>query len=197
MLVELTSIPVGVLPLAAFREHLQLGTGFADDTLQDAVLETTLRAAIASIEARTGKVILTRSFGWTLSAWRHDDRQPLPLAPVTDVSSIVEIDADSVEVALPATWYLEPDEQRPMLRAKSGCLPHIFPNMHVRIEMNAGYAADWAGVPSDLKQAVFLLAAHYYANRSETAQAATEIPHGVLTLIEKYRTVRTFLGGRS
>ena len=52
-LVEQTTVPVASLPVSQFKHHLQLGTGFADDTAQDAVLEQYLRAAIAAIEART------------------------------------------------------------------------------------------------------------------------------------------------
>lgn len=117
--------------------------------------------------------------------------------PSNERKHIVEIDADDIEVALPQNWYLEPDSQRPMLRAKAGCLPQIFPNMHVRIEMTAGYGAAWGDVPADLQQAAMLLAAHFYDNRSATAEGAGDMPLSVLTLIEKYRTVRTFLGGRS
>ena len=58
MLIEQTSVPVSALPVAEFKDHLRLGAGFADGALQDAVLETCLRAAISSIEARTGKALI-------------------------------------------------------------------------------------------------------------------------------------------
>lgn len=70
LLVEDTTIPTAVLPVADFRDHLRLGTGFADDGLQDAVLERHLRAAMAAIEARTGKILIARDFTWTLTAGR-------------------------------------------------------------------------------------------------------------------------------
>ena len=55
MLIEETAVPLAALPLAEFKAHLRLGTGFADDDIQDPVLESFLRAAMAAIEARTGK----------------------------------------------------------------------------------------------------------------------------------------------
>ncbi len=61
MLVEQTTVPGAALPVAEFKDHLRLGTGFADDGVQDGVLEAYLRAAMAAIEARTGKILLTRS----------------------------------------------------------------------------------------------------------------------------------------
>ncbi|MEM7295556.1 MAG: hypothetical protein AAF330_02850 [Pseudomonadota bacterium] len=70
MLVEEIQLPSEALPVTTFKAHLRLGTGFADETLQDSVLESFLRAAVAAIEARTGKILLTRTFSWTLGAWR-------------------------------------------------------------------------------------------------------------------------------
>ena len=47
-------------------------------------------------------------------------------------------------------------------------------------------------MPADLRQAVFLLAAHYYENRAEGAGGGS-LPFGVLVLIEAYRATR--IGG--
>ena len=58
VLVELTTVPTGALPVTEFATHLHLGTGFADDGSQDAVLEAYLRAAMAAIEARIGKALI-------------------------------------------------------------------------------------------------------------------------------------------
>ena len=51
MLIEETTVPVAALPVAQLKDHMRLGSGFSDDGLQDTVLETYLRAAIAAIEA--------------------------------------------------------------------------------------------------------------------------------------------------
>ncbi|MEL6745987.1 MAG: hypothetical protein AAFO68_11070, partial [Pseudomonadota bacterium] len=82
MLVEQTSVPASVLPLAEFRDHLKLGTGFSDDAVQDGLLEANLRAALAAVENRTGKAVLERGFVWSISAWRDLSHQVLPVAPV-------------------------------------------------------------------------------------------------------------------
>ncbi|MEY2961928.1 MAG: hypothetical protein RLZ60_1758, partial [Pseudomonadota bacterium] len=70
MLVEQTTVPLAALPVAEFKGHLRLGSGFADDGLQDGVLVAALRAAIAAIEARTGKILIQRDFSWTVYRWR-------------------------------------------------------------------------------------------------------------------------------
>ena len=70
MLIEETAVPQAALPVNEFKAHLRLGTGFSDGDVQDMVLESFLRAAIAAIEARTGKILVERSFSWTLTRWR-------------------------------------------------------------------------------------------------------------------------------
>ena len=65
MLVEETTVPVSALPVAQFKDHLRLGSGFSDDGIQDAMLESYLRASMAAIEARPGKILIEREFSWT------------------------------------------------------------------------------------------------------------------------------------
>jgi hypothetical protein len=55
-------VPGAALPLAALAEHMRLSRGFADDGDLDAEIETALRAALAAIEARTGKAVYRRRF---------------------------------------------------------------------------------------------------------------------------------------
>ena len=59
-----TELPLSALPIAEFRAHLRLGTGFAEDSLQDSVLEGFLRAALAAVEGRCGKVLIARVITW-------------------------------------------------------------------------------------------------------------------------------------
>ena len=61
ILTEVSAPPAAAVPVRAFAEHLRLGTGFADDGSEDAVLELYLRAAMAAIEARLGRALLARA----------------------------------------------------------------------------------------------------------------------------------------
>ena len=194
MLVEETSVPLAVLPVAQCKAHLRLGSGFSEDSLQDDVLESFLRAAVAAVEARTGKVLIARSFVWTLDDWRNDQRQGLPVAPVSAVSSVSLVDAAGDDaVVAPSAYRLFADGLQPELRPVGGCLPVIPHNGQAEIRFEAGFGAAWDDVPADLRQAVFLLAAHYYEYRDETALSGGCMPFGVTSLIERYRPVR--LGG--
>jgi uncharacterized phiE125 gp8 family phage protein len=199
ILTEQTTVAPSALPLAEFREHLRLGSGLPDAGLQDAVLETALRAALAAIEARTGKVLIARDFLWAIEEWRGTDEQALPVAPVTAVSGVTLIDIDGNPTPVdPAAWRLVPDTHRPRLISTGAALPAIAFAGMAEIAFTAGFGPDWAAVPADLQRAVLLLAARYYDFRSEGGAEGggpAAIPFGVLALIERWRTVR-LLGGR-
>ncbi len=196
ILTETTAIPASALPVEQFRDHLRLGTGFADDAVQDGLLETCLRGAIAAIEARTGKALLTREFNWSVSAWRDLARQTLPIAPVTRLLSVTIADRrhGTENFVDPSRYVLERDAHRPRVASTSLFLPSIPIGGTAEIGFEAGYAEHWEELLDDLKRAVLLLAGTYYEKRFEGADAGSAMPYGVSALIERYRNVRLFGG---
>lgn len=197
MLVELSAPAADALPVAALRDHLRLGAGFeiADDPAETAALEGFLRGAIATIEARTGKVLLSRQFRLRLDGWRDPEGQPLPLAPVTAIEQVEFEDGEGrVTVVGPQHWRLWADLQRPGLRPRGASLPEVPAGGFVTLIFRAGFGPDWSAVPADLAQAVLLLAARYYEDRT-FADAQSALPFGVSALIERWRLIRV-LGGR-
>lgn len=198
MLVEQTTVPNAALPVAEFKDHLRLGTGFADDGVQDEVLEAYLRAAIAMIEARTGKALISRSYSWTLTAWRDLARQVLPVAPVSAITGLSILDRfGGEEVIAPTRFGLEPDTHRPALVATGFSLPVIPVGGSAVIAFEAGFGPDWSAVPADLGQAVLVLAAHLYEVRGSGAGIDADLPKAVQMLIARWRNVRLFGGGAS
>ena len=196
MLNEVTAVPAAVLPLAEFRDHLRLGTGFADTGAEDAALRSYLRAAMAAIEGRTAKALVAREFRLSLTAWRWGDLQTLPIAPVSAVSAVRLVDRLGAGTVVPAQSYrLVQDMARPRIEACGASLPTIPSGGSVEIDFTAGFGAAWSAVPVDLAQAVFLLAAQYYELRHDGAAEVSAMPFGVMALIERWRTVRV-LGGR-
>lgn len=197
MLVEETAVPDAALPIEAFKAHLRLGTGFSDDAVQDVVLSSFLRAAMAAIEARSGRSILERSFSWTLTAWRDRSRQALPIAEVSSVQSVTFEEQAGDETTLPETDFrLTLDSNRPCLVSTKGWFPVVPTHGTVVIRFVAGFGPDWQDIPADLAQAVLLLASHYYEYRSDSSVEIGTVPFGVMSLIERYRVTRGF-GGRS
>ena len=197
MLTEQTAVPAEALPVQAMKDHLRLGTGFADDGMQDGLVAAHLRAAIAAIEGRTGKALLSRRFLLRLSRWREArGAQALPMAPVAALVSVSVIDAEGVASLLPTDSYrLEPDMARPRLIGRGRSLPVIPEGGAAEVVFDAGFGADWGAVPADLAQAVLLLAAEYYEARHDGGQGGPALPLVVQSLIERWRTVRVLGGG--
>jgi uncharacterized phiE125 gp8 family phage protein len=196
ILTEVSAPPAAAMPIRAFGAHLRLGTGFADDGSQDAVLELYLRSAMAAIEARIGSALLARPFVAAVPRWQSDASQPLPVAPVQSIEAIALLSADEERSEVGAeAWSLMRDNRRPRIVGRFGrYLPRIPRGGQAEIRFTAGYGAAWEDVPADLRQAVFLLAAHFYENRSDGAVSGVAIPFGVLVLIESYRAIRIGMG---
>ena len=195
MLIEKTAVPDAALPVDAFRAHLRLGSDFTTQAVEDDLLQSFLRAALAAVEARTGRMLLVRDFSWSLTRWRDPAAQALPVAPVAAVARVALVARDGTETEVaPERYWLERDAQRPVLRAVGAALPQVPPGGSVQIDLEAGQAVAWTDLPADLRQAVLMLAAHYYEYREDTGLSAGCMPFGVSSLIERYRTVRMGLG---
>jgi uncharacterized phiE125 gp8 family phage protein len=196
MLVEQTSAPSAAMPIADFRDHLRLGTGFADEGGEDSLLETFLRAAIAAVEAWTGKVLFERDFSLSVVAWRDPRAQTLPVAPVSTIGAVRIVDCLEWETLVDTAKYrLQQDTHRPAMVARGGRLPTIPPQGSVTIDFTAGFGPGWADVPADLAQAVMLLAAYYYEYRHEMRVGGAMMPYGVSSLVDRWRNVRLGGGG--
>lgn len=197
MLIEETAPAADLLPVAELSDHLRLSSGFdlVDDAAERTALAGFLRAAIATIEARTGKVLLTRRFRMQLDDWRDRLGQTLPLAPVLSVDRIEIDDGNGTITSLPhESWRLVQDLQRPVILPAGVMLPNVPRRGSVTVTFTAGFGQRWSDVPADLAQAVLMLAARYYEDRSSDGSRLS-VPFGVSALIERWRQVRT-LGGR-
>ena len=188
MMVELTSVPSAALPVGELAGHLRLARGFSDDGSQDAPLESCLRAALSAIEARIGKALFARRFALTLMAWHDPSAHVLPLAPVEEIDSVKLITRAGAETLVGQDDYvLRPDRHRPVLQPTGRALPTPSQGGTIEVEFTAGFAADWARLPSDLKQAVLILAGEYWG---QDLAVDTGFPFSVSVLLEPYRPVR-------
>ena len=194
-LMEESQIPEAALPVARLREHLRLGSGFTADDLQDGLLEGFLRAAIAAVEARTGKALISRDFLCVLNRWRDVTGQVLPIAPVSAVTQITLVDRFGATTPVDtAAYVVSMDAETPRVCPVGAALPPVPDYGTVEIRFQAGMAAAFGDLPADLAQAVMLLAAHYYEYRDETALSQGCMPFGVTSLIARYRPLRLGFG---
>lgn len=194
MLVEETQVAEAALPVDALKAHLRLGSGFSETDLQDDLLGSFLRAAMAAIEARTSKALIQRGFVVTFEEWKDYAQHVLPIAPVQSVTEITVIDSfGGTDTMDPGKYRLIKDNFAPKLRA-AGTFPSVPEDGNVEIRFQAGYGPSFDDIPSDLQQAVMLLAAHYYEYREATGLGQGCMPFGVTSLIARYRPLRMGFG---
>ncbi|WFE76040.1 head-tail connector protein [Roseinatronobacter sp. S2] len=187
-------IPPSALPVAAFRDHLRLSSGFADGATEDALLEQYLRAALDSVEGRVSRALFLRDYTLRLTRWRDEYAQVLPRAPVADVTALTLRDRMGAQTVVPADRYiLQADGARPRIVAAGTALPTIPTRGTVQIAFSAGFGAAWDDIPADLRQAVLLLAAQYYEHRD--TGGAQDMDFGIRALLERWRDIR--MGGRA
>lgn len=193
ILTELSSVDASILPLNELSEHLRLGTGFVETSLQDELLEAYIRAAVSAIETRTGLVVFEKTLAWQLTAWRSGQKQILPARPISSIIRVVTFDSSggSVEHA-PESYRLQPDSMAPALVSRANCLPTIAIGGSAEVEFVAGFGPNWLDVPAGLRHAIILLASYYYENRMGGDVGG--FPLAVLSLLEGYRPIR-MMGG--
>jgi uncharacterized phiE125 gp8 family phage protein len=157
----------------------------------DALIETLIRGARGAVEARTRRALITQSWRLVLDAWPRDGRIAAPLAPVRTLTAARVYDSADLAHAL--------DVEAFVLDAASGAIgftpwgpaPPGRGLAGIEIDVVAGYGDTAADVPEPLRQAVRLLTAHWYENRSlgGGAAGAPPLPAGLDRVLAPYRVL--------
>ncbi len=159
-----------------------------DGTDEDALLTALVTSACAVLEAETRRAFVTQSWRLVLDLWPRRGIA-IPLAPVSGIARLALIDADGAFETLDPSLYetaLEGDAPRivatgawPAPRRRVG---------GIAVDFVSGYGAAGA-VPAPLKQALLLLAAHWFETRTPVAfgETPSEIPLTVAALVAPYR----------
>lgn len=191
--------PVQITPPAAGDPVVTLADAKAamkvehDD--EDTLIVGLIAAAVADLDGYSG--ILGRclvSQEWEQSLPCFSGRMCLPLAPVSAVQEIRYFPADGGdELTLSGSVYrFHPTGIDPYVTLISGqSYPAIAPRDDaVTIKFTAGYGAA-ADVPEDIKQAIKLTVAHWYANREDVTftGSPSQIPMGAERLLAKHRRI--------
>jgi uncharacterized phiE125 gp8 family phage protein len=190
LLTEVAPATLNPVPLRELSLHLRLSHGFADDGAEDALLELYLRNATAAIETRLSRALIRRTYVLQVASWDRNGHLTLPIGPVGHVDTIRFIRPGSTIDLTPEEWMLHPGESRQRLTGSGSCALRALPHGALaELGFSAGYGSSWNAVPDDLRQAVLLLAAHYYEHRS-AEEPGSGFPHAVRVILEPHRPVR-------
>jgi uncharacterized phiE125 gp8 family phage protein len=171
--------------LAEARAHLKL-----DATDEDALLGALVTAARTLLEAETRRAFMTQSWRLTLDEWPAG-ALALPLAPVAGVTAVKVAALSGAMIEMdPGFYEVDAKGEPPRIAAKRG---QAWPMPATRlagisVDFEAGYGTA-ADVPMPLRQAVLLLASHWFENR-EPVGDGVELPLTVSALVARYRRLR-------
>lgn len=167
------------ITLTEAKSHL-----LVDDTSQDGLIGTYIKAARLHVEAYTGVTFGARDLSAYADAFT--DLATLPFAPVSEVISLEYVDADGATQTVPATVYsLRDDNLSPSIVLASGqAWPSIKSGERIRLTASVG-----AVLPDDVRAAMLLLIGQWFETREGVVVGASvqAVPHAVDALLCNYR----------
>jgi len=172
------------------KAHLRV-----DGTDDDAYITALIVTARRHVEAILRRALMPQTWKLVLDSW-PDDVLKLPKPPLTSVSSVAYLDEDGESQTFASANYVVDTNSEPgrLTLAKGASWPsgELYTLGAVQIQFVAGYA-DADAVPQEYKQAILLLAGHFYENREAVvaAQGANiqELPMAVQALLMPTRVL--------
>jgi uncharacterized phiE125 gp8 family phage protein len=186
----LTSAPARE-PVSVFEAKQYLRV---DSAVEDPVVASLILAARLHIQGALDIAMVTQSWTLVIDRWPEDGRVAIPLGPLQSVDSVKVYDADDVaQTVSPETYVVDLSSLRPRVMRQAGA---VWPRPGravngIEIALTAGYGDTPDKVPQPIRQAVLMLAAHWYEQREPVVfETPDELPHGVAELLKPYRQVR-------
>ena len=159
---------------------------------EDSIITSIIQAATDYVDVPRGvinKALITQN--WKLSARGFDNgRIDIPVSPVQSIESIQYFDINEEVQTIDAdNFYLYGDEDSAWLQAKTAfAMPAFFDRLDaVNITFIAGFGDTAEDIPASISQALRMLCAFWFENRTAVAVGAglvvTELPLAVQSLI--------------
>lgn len=169
--------------VAEVKADLRIEHALEDAKIADLIATATAMAGAP--DGITGKSLVTET--WALSVPRADSygRICLPVTPVQSITTITYFDADNAPQSLTVgDFYLYGNEDSAYIELKEGSWPTVYNRRDaVTVTFVTGYGAA-AAVPANIRQAIRLMAAHWYEHRVSVAERALfEVPMGAAMLL--------------
>jgi uncharacterized phiE125 gp8 family phage protein len=171
--------------LADLKAHLRL-----DGAIEDALLGSLITTSRLQVEAALALALITQGWLWTLDRWPDASTIAMPVAPIQNISAITVSTANGTLASVqPADYILDGQAVPARLIAKDKWpLPGARAN-GIQIGFTAGFGLAAIDVPAPLRQAILLLAAHWYGRRDPSGSCGS-FPPLVNDLLAPYRRPR-------
>lgn len=181
-----------VVTVAEMKAHLRIDS---DD--EDTLIGDYITAATDMVDAEfgeIGKALITQTWALVLPAFPASGRFDLPVSPVQSITSVTYYDGDNAGQTLTASAYrltALPDRARVDL-VNGYSWPATYDRADaVTVTYVAGYGDASTDIPEGIRQAIRMMAAHFYENREAVTEAKlVEAPIGFRHMLMKYRVPR-------
>jgi uncharacterized phiE125 gp8 family phage protein len=175
--------------LAQAKAHLKLDAGDEDEIVSRLIV-----AARAHVERLTGLKLMEQRWAVWLDRWPEGCAIRLPLAPVGAVDEVNVYGEDDVAAAVAAeAYFLDAADRPPRLVRRTGWTwpsPGRRAN-GIEIQVTAGFGPDADDVPAELRQAILMLVAHWYEQRTGIEDAPFQaVPRGIGALLAPFKAAR-------
>jgi len=162
-----------------------------DGTEDDVLVSTLITAARIHIETTIGKVLITESWSFFLDKWPKSKTLYFPLDPIQTIEEIrFHTNSEGFTIIQAEDYSTDLISNHPRLHL-TGSKPTSASKQLNQIEIRfvAGYGDTPDDVPSDLKQALLMLASHWFEQRDPIAfgGAFAEIPRTIEALLSNYK----------
>ena len=183
--------PISVTDLKA---HLRI-----DNAAEDAVLNSLITTARLQIEAALALALITQSWTLTFDRWPRRASVELPISPVQQITSVTVAQSGGPVTMLPSAYILDGQSIGARLIARDHWPQPSDVARGIEIQLVAGFGATPTDVPAAIRQALLVLAAHWYTRRDAdgdctvTKGAASNsgpLPQPVNDLLAPYRRPR-------
>ena len=183
----LTSPPtVEPLTLAEAKAHLRV-THDDDDTY----ISTLINSARSTVEQFCGLALMQQGWSVFYDIWPEQGVLKLPLAPIMAIADLLIYGEDDVAAPIDHAHYFLDVVSKPsrlvLRNGRSLPLPGRRAN-GIELKLIAGFGASADAVPNQIKQALLIIIADWYAARGDVDAGA--LPLSARSLLAPYRGVR-------
>jgi uncharacterized phiE125 gp8 family phage protein len=179
----LTPPAVEPLTLAEAKAFLRVEHDDEDDLITQLV-----RAARGHVEAATRRALIRQTWLVSLDEWPRDGRIALPFAPLIEVMAAQVLDgAGSPHTLDLQAFVVVPEASLAFVPGTLGAPGRSYSGIVLDIAFGYGSAA--SDIPEPLRQAVRLLAGHWYENRAMAGDSVARLPPGLDRLLASFRVL--------
>lgn len=193
--------------LGEIKAQLRI-SGSAEDAPLTAMCDT----AVAVLQDRTGRVLISSTWTWVLDAFGPSrdggadfwfERYPsgnrvrpelrMPILPLVSVETIHYVDGGGVTRLLDSSAYQVDARNGRIAPAVGSSWPQTGTGYlnAITIDFTAGYGTTRGAVPVKLRHALGMLIGHYWENRETTSiMTVKDVPLGFDELIDSYKVWR-------